>query len=259
MVRPFPISIDYERYQRDAASPKVDREIARWYERIGEIPHIGIGIDRIDYTKGIPERLRAIDLFLENHPEYRKRFVFVQIGVPSRSQIEQYAFLDAKLDRQVAELNEKWRDGNWQPVLFRRFHHGQVSMMALHRIADFCIVSSLHDGMNLVAKEFVASRIDEQGVLILSNFAGASRELTDAVQINPYAVDDMADSIYSALTMPPEEQEKRMRRLRETVAENNVYRWAGKLITTLLKIELPERKEAAEMVDSPPPRLAKVS
>jgi trehalose 6-phosphate synthase len=259
MVRPFPISIDYERHQSDAVSPRVDREIARWYERIGEVPHIGIGIDRIDYTKGIPERLRAIDLFLENHPEYRKRFVFVQVAVPSRSQIEQYAALDDKLDQQVAELNDKWRDGNWQPVLFRRFHHGQVSMMALHRIADFCIVSSLHDGMNLVAKEFVASRTDEQGVLMLSNFAGASRELTDALQINPYAVDDMADSIYSALTMPPEEQEKRMRRLRESVAENNVYRWAGKLITTLLKIELPERREAAEIVDSPPPRLAKVS
>jgi trehalose 6-phosphate synthase len=251
MVRPFPISIDFERHTREAASPKVDREINRWYERIGYKPEFfGIGIDRIDYTKGIPERLRAIDLFLENHPEFRKRFTFAQIAVPSRAQIEQYAILNTRLDQQVEELNAKWRDGDWEPVLFRKSHHGQTAMMALHRMADFSIVSSLHDGMNLVAKEFVASRIDNRGVLILSNFAGASRELTDALPINPFAVDDVADSMFAALTMYPEEQEKRMKKLRESVAENNVYRWAGKLISTLLKIELPERKESEENISS---------
>jgi trehalose 6-phosphate synthase len=229
----------------------VGREIDRWYGRLGGKPEcLGIGIDRLDYTKGIPDRLRAIDLFLENHPEYLDKFVFVQIAVPTRSKIEEYAELEEKVDRQVAQLNAKWRSGTWQPVMLLKSHQGQASMMALHQIADFCLVTPLHDGMNLVAKEFVASRRDERGVLILSSFAGAARELSDAVQINPFAADAVADAIYIAITMPPEEQEKRMRRMRETMAEYNVYRWAGKLISTLLKLDLPDRTDAVEPLET---------
>jgi trehalose-6-phosphate synthase len=251
LVRPFPISIDFEGHQQEAASIAVEREIDRWFGRLGGRPEcLGIGIDRLDYTKGIPDRLRAIDIFLENHPEYVKRFVFVQIAVPTRSEIEDYADLEKKVDRQVAQLNAKWQIGTWQPVMLLKSHQGRASMIALHQLADFCLVTPLHDGMNLVAKEFVASRRDERGVLILSTFAGAARELSDAVQINPFATDAVADSIFVALTMPPEEQEKRMRRMRETVAENNVYRWAGKLISTLLKLDVTDRADAGESLES---------
>ena len=242
MVRPFPISIDFERHQEEAVSAKVGKEIDRWKKVFGGKPEfLGIGIDRLDYTKGIPNRLRAIELFLENHPEFVRKFVFVQIAVPSRSQIDEYAGLEERVDAQVEATNAKWRDGAWQPVLLRKFHHDRQCMIALHQLADFCLVTPLHDGMNLVAKEFVASRTDERGALILSSFAGAAREFADACLVNPFAVDSIADGIVAALTMPAEEQERRMRKLRETVAEYNVYRWAGKLISTLLKIELPDR------------------
>ena len=140
----------------------------------------------------------------------------------------------------MTQLNKKWEKAGYQPVVFCRGDYSQVELMGLHRLAQFCIVSSLHDGMNLVAKEFVASRFDEDGVLILSSFTGAARELTNALLINPFSTDEMSDAIYRALTMPAEERSRRMQRLRAATAENNVYRWAGKILSTLLKIDLPE-------------------
>jgi trehalose 6-phosphate synthase len=218
-----------------------------WQARIGGMPEfLGIGIDRIDYTKGIPERLRALDLFFENHPEYRGRVVFVQIGVPSRVQIKQYKALNTELDRQVKQLNEKWGMEGYQPVIFCRGDYSQTDLMALHRLAQFCVVSSLHDGMNLVAKEFVASRFDEDGVLILSNFTGAARELTNALLVNPFSTDEISDAIYRALTMPAEERSKRMQRLRSATADNNVYRWAGRILSTLLKIDIPDAAQDSD-------------
>jgi len=247
MVRPFPISIDFEGHQEEAASEQVEEEVDQWKEILGGKPEfLGIGIDRLDYTKGIPNRLRGIDLFLDEYPEFVKRFLFVQIAVPSRSAIKDYAELEAQVDAQVAAINAKWRDGAWEPILLRKFHHDRPSMIALHQMADFCLVTALHDGMNLVAKEFVASRTDESGVLILSSFAGAAREFTDALPVNPFAVDSIADAIFAALSMPAEEKERRMRRMRETVAENNVYRWAGKVISTLVKLDLADRAVYAD-------------
>ncbi len=238
LVRPFPISIDFEEHSSTAAAPEVDREMNAWIKRIGRRPELmGIGIDRIDYTKGIPNRLAGLDLFLEKNPEYQGRVVFVQVGVPSRMNIEQYSDLDSQLSAQVNAINAKWEKDGWQPVHYHRGHCSQKQMMALHRLADFCIVSSLHDGMNLVAKEFVASRFDEQGVLILSSFAGAARELPQSIQVNPFSVDGMADAILKALLMTPEEQARSMQSLRLTVGENNVYQWAGQLLSKLLKIE----------------------
>lgn len=240
-IRPFPISIDFERQSAEAAGPEVERETVRWRRRLkleGKI--MGLGIERVDYTKGIPERLRAIDRLLEIRPEYRGRLVFTQAGVPSRGHIRAYQQLDDEIDDLVENINWKWQTGAWRPIIYEKRHFNQVEMMALHRLADFCVVSSLHDGMNLVAKEFVASRTDEDGVLVLSRFAGASRELTDAVQFNPFAVDELAGAIDEALSMPPEERARRMRRMREVVAENNVYRWAGKIVSTLLRIDLEE-------------------
>src|SRR5262249_54774282 len=152
---------------------------------------LGLGIDRIDYTKGIPERLRALDRLFEKYPEYRERLTLFQVGVPSRAQISQYQMIDAEVDHLVAEINRRWSTAHWQPVLYHKRHFTNVEMAALHRMADFCIVSSLHDGMNLVAKEFVASRFDEDGILLLSQFTGSAMELSDALLFNPFAMDEL--------------------------------------------------------------------
>ena len=241
LIRPFPISIDFERHQAIAASADVERQMQQFRKMLNlEGKILGVGIERIDYTKGIPERIRAIDALLEQHPEYREKLVFVQVGVPSRQHVPQYQAIDNEIDRLVERVNWKWSTGRWRPVVYFKRHFGPVEMMALHRMADFCIVSSLHDGMNLVAKEFVASRLDEEGVLLLSCFTGSSRELTDAVQFNPFAVDELKNAIVVALEMDPAEQKRRMQRMQSTVKENNVYRWAGKILSTLLKIDTPE-------------------
>ncbi len=240
-VRPFPISIDFEGHSATAAGAEVEREVQRWRQRLnlkGQI--LGIGIERLDYTKGIPERIRAIDRLLEDRPEYRGRLVFVQIAAPSRGHIRQYQRLDSEVDELVEEVNWKWGTDSWQPIVFEKRHFGQVEMTALHRLARFCVVSSLHDGMNLVAKEFVASRFDEDGVLILSQFTGAARELTDAVLINPFAIEELAGAMHEAASMPAEERGRRMRRMREVVADNNVYRWAGKIISAVLKLDFTD-------------------
>jgi len=247
-VRPFPISIDFQHHDELARRPRVEAEMRAWIERIDYQPEfIGAGIDRIDYTKGIPDRLVGLDLLLERQPELRGRLVMVQIAVPSRSDVEDYAGLESKLDQQVAALNNKWRSGNWEPVVFVKEHCGPERMMALHRLANFFVVTSLHDGMNLVAKEFVASRFDQQGVLILSQFTGAARELNDAVQVNPFSADELAAAMSLAIVMRPEEQARRMMKLRTAVEENNIYRWAGKFLSALLKFEFPERRDNEEV------------
>jgi len=236
-VRPFPISIDVEERAAMASDPNVAVATARWIQELGSVPEIlGIGIDRIDYTKGIPDRLRAIDRLLEDHPAYVGRIRFLQVGVPSRTAIEEYELLDRELIQQVEELNRKWRRASWKPITFVHRHIDQQALVALHLMADFCLVTSLDDGMNLVAKEFVASRIDGDGVLILSAFTGAARELTDALLVNPFAIDEMADTIYQAINLPAEERRRRMNRMRAVIAENNVYRWAGRILTALSDI-----------------------
>lgn len=241
VVRPFPISIDFEQHEATARSEAVDADMKRWATQLDLCnERIGIAIDRIDYTKGMAERFRALDHLLEQHPEHRERLVFVQIGVPSRTHVKQYQLLDDELDTLVEEINWKWSTDSWRPIVYLKQQHSPVQMMALHRLADFCIVNSLDDGMNLVAKEFVASRFDEDGALILSRFTGAARELTDAMLVNPFAVDEVAEAIHTVLSMPDEERKKRMHKMRDVVAENNIYRWAGKYLSTLLKFEFPE-------------------
>lgn len=240
-VREFPISIDFAGHAADAQTPAVDAALARWRKRLGKRAElVGVGIERLDYTKGIPQRLRAIDYLLDQHPELRRRFVFVQLAAPSRSHIPEYQRIEDEVENLVEQINYRWRERGWQPVLFLKEHHGPADMMALHRLANFCVVSSLHDGMNLVAKEFVASRTDDRGVLILSQFTGSARELTDALQVNPFAVHELADAMHQAATMPPEEQARRMARMREHVQRFNVYRWGGKILSELLKFDFPE-------------------
>ena len=241
MVRPFPISIDFEWHNDASQGPEVESAIPAWRQRIGVMPEfLGIGIDRLDYTKGIPERLRAFDLFFENNPEYRGRVGFAQVGVPSRMEIEDYQEINNEIDREASRLNEKWGSGDYQPLHFFRGEYSQTQLMALHRLSNFCMVTPLHDGMNLVAKEYVASCFDEDGVLILSSFAGAAQELTDALMVNPFSTDEMANAILHAVTMTPEERHRRMRRLRTAIAENTIYRWAAKILMTLLRMDSAE-------------------
>ena len=244
LVRPFPISIDFEAHQALAASPAVELAMVQFRKQFQLASKIvGVGMECIDYTKGIPERIRAIDRFLEDNPGYRERLVFVQVGVPSRQLVPQYQAIDLEIDRLVEKLNWKWSSGRWRPLLYCKRHFDRVEMMALHRLAQFCVVSSLHDGMNLVAKEFVASRLDQLGVLVLSQFAGSSRELAESVQFNPFAIDELAAAILQAVEMDAAEQKRRMQRMQQSVEENNVYRWAGKILSALLKFDFPDSSE----------------
>lgn len=234
LVRPFPISVDFDRITAHAARAEVSEEMEeirhRW--QLSD-EFIGIGIDRLDYTKGIPHKFRALDKFLTKYPEYQERIVFFQVGEPSRIHIKRYKELNAEIDDVVEEVNWKYQSGDWKPIIYVREHLSPMTLMAFNRLAHFCIVSSLHDGMNLVAKEFVSSRVDEDGVLILSRFTGAARELTEALLINPYATDDFAETIKSAIAMSKEQRRARMRKLRQTVRQNNIYQWAGNIITEL--------------------------
>jgi trehalose 6-phosphate synthase len=230
--------VDFETISREAQSEQVDAEINRLKGELGISDElIGLGLDRFDYTKGIPHRLRAIDRFLGKYPEWKGKMVFVQAGVPSRVHIPAYKRVNEEIESLVEEVNWKHAAWHWKPVIFIDEHLSPLSLMALRRMAHFSMVSALHDGMNLVAKEFVASRFDEDGVLILSPFTGAARELTDALLVNPYATDHLAEAIKRALEMPQAERQKRMRRMREVVKENNIYKWAADIISELVKFD----------------------
>ncbi len=237
-VKAFPISING--YMDAPQSPDIDEQIARIrkeFDLEGKI--VGIGVERIDYTKGIKERILAIDRFLEKYPEYRQKFVFIQLAAPSRTHIKSYHDLMAEIDELVEKKNWKHSEAGWKPVIYLERHFSPDEIKPFYRLADFCIVSSLHDGMNLVAKEYVAWKSGSNGALILSTFTGASRELTGAVQINPYSIEDFADAIKYAIELPAEEKRKRMETMRTVIRENNVYRWAANIITELTALKKP--------------------
>jgi len=246
LVRPFPISIDFEEHAAAAASHRAALEARCWRDRLGDPAGlIGIGIDRVDYTKGILERLKAIDSLLELYPEYRGVLTFVQIGVPSREAVPEYRHLASEIEELVERINAQWSLGSRNPIAYFHTQFSQIELMGLHQLADFCMVSSLHDGMNLVAKEFVASRNDEDGVLALSQFAGAAAELTDALTFNPYDLDQTRETIRAAVEMARDERRRRMQKLRETVLGANVYRWAGKILSTLSRLDFAEEAATA--------------
>jgi len=229
-----PIGVDFDRITRIANDPTLERETARLrreHQLEGPELVIGVGVDRLDYTKGIPERLAAIDRLLTSDPDLRKRFAFVQIGVPSRSKLESYASIEQEIDDLVADINRRHGEGLGRgPIRYIKSSLKIRRLVALYHLADFCIVSSLHDGMNLVAKEFVAARSDEEGVLVLSEMTGAAQELTDALIINPYDVDGFAGAIRRALDMPLEERRRRMRAMRRVVAGHDIFVWAAEIL-----------------------------
>lgn len=240
-IRDFPIGLDFAEHDALARTAEVEAATARWKKKLGKTAElVGVGVERLDYTKGIPQRLRAVAYLLEKHPEFRRRFVFVQMAAPSRSHIPEYQKLEDEVEGLVEEINYRWKERGWHPVVFLKEHHGPVDMLAVQRLAKFCVVSSLHDGMNLVAKEFVAARTDDDGVLVLSRFTGSARELTDALQVNPFAVHEIGDAMHQALVMPADERARRMRRMREHVERHNVYRWGGKILSELLRFDFPE-------------------
>ena len=234
-VRPFPISIDMDSVSQNGRA-RVDVQSFKKSFGLKDDWAIAVGVDRMDYTKGIPERFRAVNRFLERYPEWRNRFVFLQLGAPSRTQIREYRELNEEIDGLARHINRKHGSDGWNPICLVRAHHGVEDVFAAYRAAGVCVVSSLHDGMNLVAKEFVAARDDNQGVLILSPFTGAAREMPEALLVNPYATDQFADAPNSALTMPADEQKRRMQRLRAQVAEHNIFRWAGLLLTETFRL-----------------------
>ena len=236
-VRAFPISINA---RIGDGSFKVDlirqvEKLKKEFELENKI--IAVGVDRIDYTKGIVERILAIDRFLDKYPEYKKKFVFIQLAAPSRTHIKRYHDLIGEIDELVERTNWKHLDGNWKPLIYLKQHFSQDDIQPYYKLGDICIVSSLHDGMNLVAKEYVVEKDDLSGVLILSQFTGASRELTDAILVNPYSIEEFADSIKLAIQMPKEEKQRRMENMRKVIAENNIYRWAGNIITELTALK----------------------
>jgi trehalose 6-phosphate synthase len=230
-----PIGVDYDRIQGFAADPKLLSEQERLRELLGlRADIIGLGVDRLDYTKGIPERLDALDALMTQRPDLRGRLTFVQIGVPSRSDLQSYAAIEAEIGQRIDAINGRHAVPGGAPVVsYYTTALGAFSLVALYRLAHFCIVSSLHDGMNLVAKEFVAARDDEHGVLVLSALAGAAQELTDAVIINPYDIDAFAAALARTIAMTTEEQVMRMQAMRKVVAGRNVFNWASDILEGL--------------------------
>jgi trehalose-6-phosphate synthase len=252
-VKPLPISVEFS---GEAAAPPESEpslERAALFHELGvEATYMGLGVDRIDYTKGIPERFRGIERCLEQCPSYIGKLTFVQIGAPSRTRIKRYLDFDAEVEEEADRINRRFMRGQWKPIALVMRHHSHEEIQKYYRAAHFCLVSSLHDGMNLVAKEYVAARADEQGTLILSRFTGASHELSDALIVNPYDTDQVAGAIRKAMEMPPEEARMRMLRMRAVVREHNIYRWAATLISELAGIRLESKTGTASQRKSEP-------
>jgi len=249
-VRPYPISVaPQENGHSSQPARTMAEEAAVLCNELGiSATLLGVGVDRVDYTKGILERFRGIELFFELYPSYQRRFTFIQIGAPSRTNIGRYQNLLDEVSAEAERINARFQAGRWKPIVFLKRHHTHEEIARFYHAASLCLVTSLHDGMNLVAKEFVASREDNSGVLILSTFAGAALELTDSLLVNPYDVQQLAGAIHRALNMSIEEQSTRMTHLRTSVREHNVYRWAANLLSDLtdIRIDAPERTDSSE-------------
>jgi trehalose 6-phosphate synthase len=250
-VRPYPISIEWPPSALEGQKPVAEcRAAVRARLGLPESVRIGVGVERFDYTKGIVDRLRAVDAFLSRYPEWIGRFVFCQIAAPTRSKLAAYRNLQEEAESVAREINERHGKGDYIPIALIVEHYGPAEVFELFRAADLCVVSSLHDGMNLVAKEFVAARDDEQGVLILSDFAGASRELSEALIVNPYDHHAVSEAIRHALLMSETEQRNRMRQMRDIVRSRNVYRWAGQML--LDAAQLRKRQKVMQMASKKP-------
>jgi trehalose-6-phosphate synthase len=240
LVKPFPISIAFSSQSsatlaNEPAKPSKESLL----KDLGvKAKYFGVGVDRIDYTKGILERFKAIERFLEKYPAYQGEFTFVELGAPSRTHIKEYHDLISTVEMEADRINWRFKTKEWRPIVFWKKHHSHQEIKPFYETADLCLVTSLHDGMNLVAKEYIGVREDESGVLILSQFTGASKELRDALIVNPYDIEEMAEAIHVALEMSVAEQKARMKAMRETLRNRNIYYWAAHLITALAQVRL---------------------
>jgi trehalose 6-phosphate synthase/phosphatase len=236
-VAAYPISIEWPpRWLSTIPDVVQSRRGVRERFHISEHVMLGLGVERWDFTKGVLERFLALELLLEQDPRMRGNVTLLQIAAPSRSKLPAYQALQQTTLSEVERINERFATPDWKPIVLITKHQAPEQVFELYRAADFCIVNSLHDGMNLVAKEFVAARDDEDGVLILSTFAGASRELVEALLVNPFDVGETAAAIRRAVDMPREQRRQRMQLMRRTVKENNVYRWAGRMLMDAARI-----------------------
>jgi alpha,alpha-trehalose-phosphate synthase [UDP-forming] len=250
-VQPFPISVELPCDIPEARSKlSAAEERSALLAELGiEATYLGIGVDRVDYTKGIVERLQAVESFLEGYPRYQGKFTFIQIGAPTRSRIKRYAEFQSEVEAEVNRINARFKHGRWRPIVFLNRQHDRHELEHYYRAAHVCMVTSLHDGMNLVAKEYIAARQDERGVLILSRFTGAARELRDAIVVNPYDISATGEAIAEALTMDANEMAERMRRMRRSVKEHNIYWWAANLIGGLCELRLDYKSEKPVAVE----------
>jgi trehalose-6-phosphate synthase len=236
-VVPYPISIEWPPRQLDRLPPvNLSRIDVRRRYGIRDDVSLGLGVERWDFTKGIIERFHAIETLLDTRPHLRGKVTLLQIAAPSRSKLPAYRTLQDQTLAELERINAKYRTDLWQPIILVDTQQTPDAVWELYRAADFCIVNSLHDGMNLVAKEFAAARDDEDGVLILSTFAGASRELLEALLVNPFDVSETAAAIETAIEMPRDQRRERMQLMRRTVKENNVYRWAGRMLMDAARV-----------------------
>ena len=234
-VKPFPISIAFtlKDYHNNAEK---NNSAHLLHEHGISAKYMGIGVDRIDYTKGIVEKFLAVERFLEKYPAYVGKFTFVQIGAPSRTLLKNYSDMVSAVESEANRINWRFKSKNWKPILLLKRHHSHEEITPFYSSANFCMVTSLHDGMNLVAKEFAAARTQNDGTLILSRFAGASQELQGAIIINPYDIEKSADAIKLALEMTTEEQNLRMKQMRQMIMAHNIYSWAASLLRTMATI-----------------------
>jgi trehalose 6-phosphate synthase len=245
LVRPYPISVEWPVHWIDDLPAAEDcRRQVMSELHLANDAIIALGVDRLDYTKGIEERFEAVEQLLERCVDLRGRFTFVQLAAPSRTRIPQYQQLTETVEQSAQRINERFGTDSYQPVILWREHHEPSRVYRFYRAADLCYVSSLHDGMNLVAKEFVAARDDERGVLVLSRFAGAARELSEALIVNPYDLEEASQALERAVRMPPSEQGDRMRAMRAVVSQNNVYRWAGRMLLDAASLRDRARRTA---------------
>ncbi len=244
LVRPYPISIEWPPSALVGQLPVEEcRKTVRDRYHLPDTMRLAVGVERFDYTKGIPDRFHAVAALLESHPEWIGRFVLLQVAAPTRSRLPAYTALQTETAELAEQVNRRFGTEDWKPVILVPHHHEPHQVFELFRAADVAVVTSLHDGMNLVAKEFVAARDDEQGVLILSTFVGASRELLEALIVNPYDARAMGEALHTALMMPADLQRDRMMLMRESVRENNIYYWAGRMLFDAARMRKRSRIE----------------
>jgi trehalose 6-phosphate synthase/phosphatase len=248
-LKAYPISVDYEKFNSLAQSLKTVNTMKLFKQRYDlSQKYVGVSVDRLEYTKALIKRLQALDLFFERYPKYRGKFTFIQIAVPTRMK-EPYVSYKAMVERMVRNINKKYSQSNWNPIIYRDIKAEHKDLVVFYRMADVAIISSVYDGMNLVAKEFVASRVDRKGALLLSEFVGAAEELEGAILVNPYDIEEFSECIKKALELPARERNSRMNTLRRQVKENDIYAWISDILTEMVLLSPRKSVECRYVFD----------